>query len=194
MIAIYMKFGFSFAALDKFIFVFILLLLAYIDLDTFCLPHSLLAMLFFWGFSSTSIYYFYPEWWHNHQGLQIFSSLILPHTLFFSVKNHVLGMLFGFLSFFLVNVAATFFLRKSGRLSKEQWAMGFGDPLLLAALGLFVGLSHLLLIIFLGSFLGAIFGIVNKFQARESPASDIAEGAIPYGPFLAIAGIYVSLF
>lgn len=194
MIAIYAKFGFHFAALDKFIIVVILLILAYIDLDTFCLPYSFLGILFFWALLSTSVYYFYPEWWHKHEGIALFSHLVLPLSQVFSVQNQLMGMLVAFVSFSGLNLVATKILRKTGRLEKEQWAMGFGDPILLAAIGLLVGLSHLFLVVFLASFFGAVVGIFTKINGSKSTDPDIAHGAIPYGPFLAIAAMYVSLF
>lgn len=163
-------------------------------MDTFCLPYSFLALLLGWGLVSTSIYYFHPDWWRAHEGIELFSYLILPGAHTFSLQNQLLGMVVAFVAFFLLNIVATTILRKTGRLEKEQWAMGFGDPLLLGIIGLFTGISHLLLVIFLASFLGAFVGIFAKIKSVDDAAPDIAQGAIPYGPFLAIAGIYVSLF
>ncbi len=196
LMAIYAKFGLSYMLFEKFIFVFILLCLAYIDLDTFCLPHSFLFAFLFLGALSSLIYYFLPHYWQPHQGFSALSILILPHSAIFSLSDRLAGLLMGLVSFSLINIVATTILRKSKRLNAEQWAMGWGDPILLSGIGLFVGLSHLLLVIFLASAVGSIVGIIHKF--RMAPESlndnDVATGAIPYGPFLALASIYVYLF
>ncbi len=44
-LALYLKFGVSFAFVERATFLFLLVCLAYIDLDTFFLPFSLLAAL-----------------------------------------------------------------------------------------------------------------------------------------------------
>jgi leader peptidase (prepilin peptidase)/N-methyltransferase len=196
LMAIYAKFGLSFALIEKFIFVFILLCLAYIDLDTFCLPHSLLIGLLFLGGLSSLFYYLFPQYWQSHEELSFFSILILPHSASFSLANRLAGLMIGFTSFSLINLIATALLRKTKRLTAEQWAMGWGDPILLGAIGLFVGLSHLLLVIFLASAAGSVIGIIHKFRVEKEIAdeNDIARGAIPYGPFLALASIFVYLF
>lgn len=193
--ALYIKYGVSVALVERFIFFFLLLCLAYIDMDTFCLPHSLLGILLTIGGISSIIYFMWPELWVGYQEASYLNVLIFGDNSLFSFNDRVLGLLGGFLSFACVNMIATAILRKTKRLEAHQWAMGWGDPILLAGIGLFVGISHLLLVIFLASALGAVVGIMQKMVAkRPALAEDIAEGALPYGPFLALAGIYVYLF
>lgn len=67
--------------------------------------------------------------------------------------------------------------------------MGHGDFKLMAAFGAWFGFSGVLLILLLSSITGAISGIIYlKFtsQTRETP--------IPFGPFLAIAGLITLFF
>ncbi len=66
-------------------------------------------------------------------------------------------------------------------------AMGGGDLKLLAALGAWLGPAALLPVVFLASLLGAVVGLVMK--ARGS----LREGRfVPFGPFLAGAGLVVA--
>ena len=67
--------------------------------------------------------------------------------------------------------------------------MGYGDFKLLAALGAFTGWQGLLIIILLSSFVGAIFGIIIMIRQKQGK-----ELAIPFGPYLAIAGWLTLLY
>ncbi len=122
--------------------------------------------------------------------------MIVKIPAHYLLLDHVSGALIGLLFLIAVNVIATLIFRKLGRLTSKQWAMGFGDAILLAAIGLFVGASHLVALLFLASLLGSIIGIAARFANKKKATTDeeIAEGALPYGPFLAIAAIYIYLF
>ena len=64
--------------------------------------------------------------------------------------------------------------------------MGYGDFKLLAALGAWLGWKMLLPIILISSIIGAVVGIILKIK------SSLREGQyVPYGPFLAGAGLVV---
>lgn len=66
--------------------------------------------------------------------------------------------------------------------------MGFGDFKLLAALGAWLGIPMLLPIVLAASILGAVVGIIMKISG------DLREGRyVPFGPFLAGAGVIVML-
>jgi leader peptidase (prepilin peptidase)/N-methyltransferase len=66
--------------------------------------------------------------------------------------------------------------------------MGFGDFKLLAALGAWLGLKMVLPIVLLASLIGAVVGILMKLR------SSLREGRyVPFGPFLAGAGLTVML-
>lgn len=66
--------------------------------------------------------------------------------------------------------------------------MGFGDFKLLAALGAWLGLKMILPIVLIASVIGAVVGIVMKLHAS------LREGRyVPFGPFLAGAGLTVML-
>ena len=66
--------------------------------------------------------------------------------------------------------------------------MGFGDFKLLAALGAWLGLKMILPIVLIASVIGAVVGIGMKLRAS------LREGRyVPFGPFLAGAGLTVML-
>ena len=74
------------------------------------------------------------------------------------------------------------------KLTTGKEGMGFGDFKLLAALGAWLGLKMVLPVVLAASVLGAIVGIAMKV------ASTLREGRyVPFGPFLAGAGVVVLL-
>lgn len=101
--------------------------------------------------------------------------LVNSFDIFTSLESAVYGAMAGYLSLWSVYWAFKLLTGKEG--------MGYGDFKLLAALGAWVGLSHIPLIILLSSVVGASFGIamiINKKLNSGNP--------IPFGPYLAIAG------
>ena len=72
------------------------------------------------------------------------------------------------------------------KLTTGKEGMGFGDFKLLAALGAWLGLKMILPIVLAASLIGAVVGIAMKISAA------LREGRyVPFGPFLAGAGIVV---
>lgn len=193
-LALYTEYGVSFLALEKLLFFFILVCIAYIDIDTFYIPNNLLVALFTVAVIFSTLFFIVPDWWQPPQKARMFEMLIFNGPKHFSLIDRIGGGVMGISVFSIINYLATLILRRKKRLLEHQWAMGWGDPLLLGSIGLFVGLSHLLLVIFLASALGSVIGVMQKIrQAQSIEDSEIAQGAIPFGPFLAIAGIYVYL-
>jgi len=74
------------------------------------------------------------------------------------------------------------------KLATGKEGMGYGDFKLLAALGAWLGWQALLPIILVASVLGAVVGILMKISGA------LREGRyVPFGPFLAGAGLLVML-
>lgn len=93
----------------------------------------------------------------------------------------VWGAVAGYMSLWLVYWAFKLATGKEG--------MGFGDFKLFAALGVWFGWQALIPIILMASVIGAIVGIAMKFS------SGLREGGyVPFGPFLAGAGLTVMVF
>jgi leader peptidase (prepilin peptidase) / N-methyltransferase len=91
------------------------------------------------------------------------------------------GAVGGYLSLWLIYWAFKLLTGKEG--------MGYGDFKLFAALGAWFGWQALVPVILMASVIGAIVGIAMKFSTglREG-------GYVPFGPFLAGAGITAMIF
>ena len=122
--------------------------------------------------------------------LLLFDELTLPlmwlglilnfYSVFTTLENALLGAIFGYLSLWSVF--------HSFRLVTGKEGFGYGDFKLLAALGAWMGWQAIPLIIILSSFVGAVVGggLIMFGRDRSKP--------IPFGPYLAIAGIIALLW
>jgi leader peptidase (prepilin peptidase)/N-methyltransferase len=107
--------------------------------------------------------------------------LINLHATFVPLSQAVIGAAAGYLCLW-----AIYWLFK---LATGKEGMGYGDFKLLAALGAWLGWKMLPAIILLSSLVGAIVGIgliVLAKRGRDIP--------IPFGPYLAIAGLLALLY
>ena len=94
--------------------------------------------------------------------------------------NMLLGMLAGGGIFLLITLLGGMFYGKE--------AMGFGDVKLMGALGLFFGLSNIIIITLLSFLIGAVLSIgllVTKIKKSDE--------YIPFGPFIVIA-TFISMY
>lgn len=95
---------------------------------------------------------------------------------FVPLTSAVIGAVVGYLSLWSVYWGFKLLTGKEG--------MGYGDFKLLAAIGAFLGWKVVPLVILLSSFVGAAIGISMIVFARHK-----RETPIPFGPYLAIAGV-----
>ena len=116
------------------------------------------------------------------------------NNVFVSLPDALLGVIFGYGILWSIYWGFKLLTGKEG--------MGYGDFKLLAALGAFVGWQHLLIIILLSSVVGLVLGLLIPFITKRSStaqgtttspeetskAGDIPHQAMPFGPFLGIAG------
>ncbi|MDD3353196.1 A24 family peptidase [Zoogloea sp.] len=145
-------FGYGLAAAAGLIFVWAMIALCFIDLDTQLLPDSITQPLLWLGL------------------------LLNLGGTFTDLPSAVVGAAAGYLILWTV-----FWLFK---LVTGKEGMGYGDFKLLAAIGAWLGWSMLPLTILLSSVVGAVVGIaliVFRRHGRETP--------IPFGPYLAAAGL-----
>jgi leader peptidase (prepilin peptidase)/N-methyltransferase len=146
------RFGATPAGLAALLFVFALIALTFIDLDTFFLPDDITLPLLWAGL------------------------LFNVPGLYTDLASAVVGAAAGYLSLWLVFWIFKFATGKEG--------MGYGDFKLLAAIGAWLGWQMLPLVILLSSLVGAVIGILMMVFARHG-----RETPIPFGPYLAIAGL-----
>lgn len=122
-----------------------------------------------------------------------FKLQIIPNRLNLTIFE--IGFIFSFL-YGLSNVAITInmllgmlagggiflFITLLGGLFYGKEAMGFGDVKLMGALGLFFGLSNIIIITLLSFLIGAILSIVLLLTKIKK-----SDEYIPFGPFIVIA-------
>jgi len=145
-------FGFGFAAAGAIIFLWIMVALAFIDLDAQLLPDDLTLPLLWLGLA------------FNLGGI------------FTDLPSAVIGAMAGYLALWSV-----YWLFK---LTTGKEGMGYGDFKLLAAIGAWLGWQQLPLTILFSSLVGAVVGIGLIVFARHGRSVPI-----PFGPYLAAAGI-----
>ena len=100
--------------------------------------------------------------------------------IFTDLSSAVIGAMAGYLALWSVYWAFKLVTGKEG--------MGYGDFKLLAALGAWLGWQMLPLIILLSSLVGAIVGIALIVLAKHG-----RQVPIPFGPYLATAGLIAAL-
>jgi leader peptidase (prepilin peptidase)/N-methyltransferase len=150
------RMGFTAAGMGAMVFVFAMVALTFIDLDTFYLPDDITL----------------PVLW-----LGLLLNLANTYT---DLPSAVIGAACGYLALWSVYWLFKLVTGKEG--------MGYGDFKLLAAIGAWLGWQMLPLVILLSSLVGAVIGIGLMIFARHG-----RETPIPFGPYLAIAGI-IALF
>lgn len=96
-----------------------------------------------------------------------------------SLSSSVWGAVIGYVALWSI---ATVFERITGK-----QGMGAGDFKLLAGLGAWLGPLALLPVVMLASMTGAMVGLYLQFSHRIK-----ADGYVPFGPFLATAGVIVA--
>jgi leader peptidase (prepilin peptidase)/N-methyltransferase len=96
-------------------------------------------------------------------------------SLLINPTDSILGAVFGYLVLWLVF--------KLFKLCTGKEGMGYGDFKLLAALGAWLGWHNLPMIILLASLSGSIIGLSFVVASKHNYSE-----AIPFGPYLAIAG------
>jgi leader peptidase (prepilin peptidase)/N-methyltransferase len=107
--------------------------------------------------------------------------LVNTNALIAPLNEAVIGAMAGYLSLWLVNCIF--------KIVRKMDGMGNGDFKLLAALGAWLGWKMLPLIILLSALVGSVIGIALIVTAKHD-----RKNAIPFGPYLAGAGMIALLF
>ncbi|MEW9797234.1 prepilin peptidase [Alteromonas sp. CYL-A6] len=107
--------------------------------------------------------------------------IVSTANVFVDTTSAILGATFGYLSLWSVYWLFKLITGKEG--------MGYGDFKLLAALGAFTGWQGLPVIILMSSLVGALAGIAIMFIQNKGKSL-----AIPFGPYLAVAGLLTLLY
>ena len=154
------KFGTTWTAFAAMVFSAYLIAMIFIDADTQLLPDQLTLPLMWGGIVfHLAAYLLQADW-----GITI-------------LVDSLLGAIVGYLSLWSIFQLFKLVTGKEG--------MGYGDFKLLAALGAWLGIGVLPIIIIMSALVGLIFAIIMKV-AKNQP--------MPFGPYLAISGWLVLIF
>ena len=154
------KFGATWTALAAMVFSAYLIAMIFIDADTQLLPDQLTLPLMWGGIVfHLAAYLLQADW-----GIT-------------NLVDSLLGAIVGYMSLWSIFQLFKLVTGKEG--------MGYGDFKLLAALGAWLGISVLPIIIIMSAVVGLIFALIMKV-AKNQP--------MPFGPYLAISGWIVLVF
>jgi leader peptidase (prepilin peptidase)/N-methyltransferase len=162
MLCLVLKFGISKDFLYFTIFLFFVITAAFCDI------YTLLDDKFETGIIPDSLNY-----------IGIIVGLSLSYFLYNSILESLLGALIGFLLLYIPNMIYKVFRKIDG--------IGGGDMKLLALCGAFLGYKLILFVLLIGSFAGAIFGILIIMFTKNK------HFPIPFGPFIAL-GVVVTIY
>jgi leader peptidase (prepilin peptidase) / N-methyltransferase len=151
-----LAFGPSYQALAAMVFVWFTIVIAFIDLDHLMVPDTLSISLVWVGL-----------------GVNAFGIFAAP-------DQAILGAVFGYLAFWVVNAVAT---RALGRT-----AIGQGDFKLFAAIGVWLGWQSLAPALLIASAIGAATGYILIWTGKMNRGQPIC-----FAPFLLIGGLAVLL-
>ena len=154
------KFGATWTAVAAMVFSAYLIAMIFIDADTQLLPDQLTLPLMWGGIVfHLAAYLLQADW-----GIT-------------NLVDSLLGAIVGYMSLWSIFQLFKLVTGKEG--------MGYGDFKLLAALGAWLGISVLPIIIIMSAVVGLIFALIMKV-AKNQP--------MPFGPYLAISGWIVLVF
>lgn len=146
-------------------------------------PSSLAYLFLLWSLVALTLIDYDTQLLPDQITLPLVWAGLLFNLVFEAVplESAVIGAMLGYLSLWSVYWLFKLLTGKEG--------MGYGDFKLLAALGAWMGWQQLPLIIILSSLVGAICGSIILFASKRSQST-----AIPFGPYLAIAGFIALLW
>ena len=156
-LALFTRYGLSYQYGLFLIFISLLLTISFIDLHYQIIPDILSLPGIVVGFAGTLIF----------TQMQWLESL--------------LGILIGYVSFFLVAIGFEYLTGKEG--------MGLGDAKLLAMIGAWMGWKSLLPVVMISSLSGALIGTAGLLLARKG-----LKVRIPFGPFLSMGAMCYFFF
>ncbi len=167
------------AMAGKFVLGWLLVALAALDAENLWLPNKLTLPGIVIGFA----YSLLPWYWIDRLpifGIQQATTAGLALRSFLAI---------------VVSAGGVLLLRWLYGVIRHREGMGLGDVKLMALLAAWLGLPGTLLAFLIGTFLGAVAGIVViVFPSKREDPKDWATTRLPFGTFLCIGGIVSSLW
>lgn len=161
---IYLKFGMHIQFFIYTLFAFSLLIMGFIDIDTYLISDIIVLPCILLGLVFSAVF---PQ---MHYGLTRLESIL------YSLGGLLLG------------AGILLFLAVVGKLLFRKEAMGGGDIKLLAMIGAFLGWKSVLITIFFASLLGSLISVTLILIKKKT-----MEDYVPFGPYLGL-GAAISMF
>jgi len=168
-----LRFGLSAQTAWAIVLFYLLLLLAFIDLDTMRLPNTLVGSLFAVGVVGAG--------YSQLTGMPAVPLVPLG-------SGWLASPLATALAGALASAGIALAIAGAYSLLRQREGFGMGDVKLLGAIGVYLGLYGML-VLFVGSIIGVVYGVA----ASRGKGSSLAF-KFPFGPFLALAAVLVVLF
>ena len=164
-VALLWRFGFGWHTFVYFVFSSVLIVIAFIDLDFQIIPDRITLSGIPLGFIAGSLILTDP----------------FSRSSLLGMKNSLIGMVSGFVAFYLIALAGSAILKKE--------ALGGGDIKMMAMVGAVMGWKAVILSTFIGSLVGSVVGIfLMVLEGKNRHAK------IPFGPFLALGALFTLFF
>jgi prepilin signal peptidase PulO-like enzyme (type II secretory pathway) len=107
------------------------------------------------------------------------------------------GAIFGFTFLWCVLVVSTHLLRSLSYIAMDEFAMGTGDPWLLAVIGANMGVLHVPGVLFLASMQGIIAFLGSRLSSHLATLPSWPNAhrhSVPFGTFLCLAALELSIW
>ncbi|MFA5394233.1 MAG: prepilin peptidase [Candidatus Ratteibacteria bacterium] len=163
-LALYRYFGLSASFFIFGLFIFVLILVTFIDWEHYLIP----VLVVYPGIVLGLLFNFF------------FPQMAFSASRLFALKEAVIGVLLG--------AGLIYFLGVFGKLIFKKEAMGEGDIYLLAMIGAFLGWKAVLLTIFFSSLVGTVITLLLVYVGLKKMTDHI-----PFGPYLSL-GAVIALF
>lgn len=166
------------------LFYWLMVALASLDAEHLWLPNRLTLPGTILGF----VAFLSAAWFRALDVFAFYGAVQIRYRFLFQITWHRLVAI-------LAASGIVLLLRWLYGLIRHREGMGLGDVKLMALLAAWLGLPGTLLAFLIGTFLGAIAGIVViLFPSRREDPNDWATTRLPFGTFLCIGGIIASLW
>ncbi|MCP4504292.1 MAG: prepilin peptidase [Deltaproteobacteria bacterium] len=168
-VGIALRFGISLRGVELFFFACIMVSIAFIDIDTWHIPFELLGAglvlaLLFGGLGFV---------WPQHIEPALF---MMENTASSAFTNRLFGGVFGLLLLGSINIIFTWRFRKNGRLGDDEFAMGWGDPLMFGIIGLVIGAFALAPVLFFACVQGLFAAALLHFLSSKEASKEVESG------------------
>ncbi|HVJ84594.1 MAG TPA: prepilin peptidase, partial [Caulifigura sp.] len=162
-----------------------LLVATFIDFDLWIIPDGVTLPAMAVGFlGNTAIgrVHLVPAW---AEQTSLFAESLPDVPAWFSQHPHLHGLLVA-VAGFVVGGGIVWTVRILGQWALKQEAMGFGDVVLMAMIGSFIGWQASVIVFFLAPVMAIVVVLARLLFRRDR--------AIPYGPYLSLATLVTLLF